>query len=227
MVSSAKAVVSRAKAYLKARQKNVRMALRQLKLDAMLLTHPPDLAYLSDFTGDDSIGLLTNEDFYLVTDGRFKEQGQLEAPWLKMVVREGKMPPELARTVISAGPPQRIGFEANFTTVGQVDALKRALEEAGAAQVELVPLENVMTNIRRFKDDREIELTRKSIEIAQEAFEAILPLVKVGQSEGYIAGSLVFEMHSRGASDASSGAVAQRRLRGGMAPSIRVRPPGS
>jgi Xaa-Pro aminopeptidase len=206
MVPSNKPVVSHAKAYLKARQKNVRTGLKELKLDAMLITHAPDLAYLSDFTGDDSVGLLTAKDFILVTDGRFKEQAQLEAPWLKLVVREGRMPPELARAVIAAGP-RRIGFEANFTTVGQIDALKRALVEEGNSQVELVPLENVMTNIRRIKDDREIELTRKSIEIAQEAFEAIFPLIKVGQSEGYIAGSLIFEMKSRGASDGSFPAI--------------------
>ena len=131
----------------------------------------------------------------------------MEAPWLKIVVRDGKMPMALAQMVVAAGPPKRIGFEANFTTVGQVDALKRALTEAGAAKVELVPLENVMTNIRRIKDDREVELTRKSIEIAQEAFTAILPLVKVGQSEGYIAGSLIFEMKSRGASEGSFPAI--------------------
>jgi len=74
-----KPVVSRAKAYLKARQKNVRDALKELKLDAILLTHPPDLAYLTNFTGDDSIGLITEKDFTLVTDFRYKQQAEIEA----------------------------------------------------------------------------------------------------------------------------------------------------
>src|SRR5262245_17074774 len=52
-----KPAVTRAKAYLKARHKTVRDALKALKLDALLLTHPPDLAYLTNFTGHDSIGL--------------------------------------------------------------------------------------------------------------------------------------------------------------------------
>ena len=52
-------VVSRAKAYLKVRQKAVRDAMKELKLDRLLLTHPPDLAYLTNFTGEDSIGLIT------------------------------------------------------------------------------------------------------------------------------------------------------------------------
>jgi len=40
--------VTRAKAYLKVRHKTVRDALKELKLDGLLLTHPPDLAYLTN-----------------------------------------------------------------------------------------------------------------------------------------------------------------------------------
>ena len=76
-------VVSRAKAYLKVRQKATRDAMKELKLDGLLLTHPPDLAYLTNFSGDDSIGLITDKDFFLVTDFRYKEQAELEAGWLK------------------------------------------------------------------------------------------------------------------------------------------------
>ena len=92
-----KPVVTRAKAYLKVRQKNVRDALKELKLDGLLLTHPPDLAYLTNFTGDDSVGLITEKDFFLVTDFRYKEQAEQEAGWLKMSIREGKMSDALAQ----------------------------------------------------------------------------------------------------------------------------------
>ena len=58
--------------------------MKELKLDGLLLTHPPDLAYLTNFTGDDSIGLITEKDFFLVTDFRYQEQAELEAGWLKI-----------------------------------------------------------------------------------------------------------------------------------------------
>jgi Xaa-Pro aminopeptidase len=82
--------VSRAKSYLKVRHSSVRKAMKALKLDAMLLTTTPDLSYLSGFTGDDSIGILTEKDFHLVTDFRYKEQAEIEAGWLKVHMREGK-----------------------------------------------------------------------------------------------------------------------------------------
>lgn len=202
-------VVSRAKAYLKARQKLVRDAMKELSLDAIMLTHPPDLAYLSNFTGEDSIGLITAKDFFLVTDFRYKEQANIEAGWLSVTVRDGKMGDAVAK-ILADAKLRRIGFEANFTTVGQVDALQSALKTQAKEKahkddksVELVPLDNVMVKIRRVKDDNEIDLIRKSIAIAEEAYEAIRGEIEVGQTENHLAGQLVFELRSRGASNSS------------------------
>jgi Xaa-Pro aminopeptidase len=198
-----KAAVTRAKAYLKTRHKSVRDAMKELKLDALLLTHPPDLAYLTNFTGDDSVGIITQKDFFLVTDFRYKEQADLEAGWLNVSLRDAKMADALAKA-IGESKAKRIGFEANFTTFGQVTALDHALKQSkGGAEPVLVPLEDVMSNIRKVKDDQEIDLIRKSVAIAEEAFEAIREDIKVGESESHIAGLLVMELRSRGASDSS------------------------
>lgn len=203
-----KPVVSRAKAYLKVRQKNVRDAIKHLKLDGLLLTHPADLAYLTNFTGDDSIGIITEKDFFLVTDFRYKEQAELEAGWLKAFIREDKMEVALAK-VLCESNLNRVGFESNFTSFGQIDAIDRAAkaqrekEGRGAKQIELVPLEDVMTRIRMVKDDNEIDLIRKSVAVAEEAFESIRSEIKAGLTENYLAGLLVFELRSRGANDSS------------------------
>src|SRR2546421_10823108 len=123
------AVVSRAKAYLKVRHKNVRDAMKHLKLDGLLLTHPPDLAYLTNFTGEDSIGLISDKEIHLITDFRYEEQAQLEAGWVKLTIRDPKMEEALAKA-IGAAKVKRVGFEANYTTVGQIDSLATALKEA-------------------------------------------------------------------------------------------------
>src|SRR6478752_5081064 len=107
-------VVSKPKAYLKVRQKAVRAAMKELNLDGLLLTHPPDLHYLTNFTGDDSVGLITAKDFFLVTDFRYKEQAELEAGWLKTSLREAKMSDALSK-LLEGMSLKRIGFEANFT----------------------------------------------------------------------------------------------------------------
>ena len=196
-------VVSKAKAYLKVRQKSVRAAMSELKLDGLLLTHPPDLHYLTNFTGDDSVGLITAKDLFLVTDFRYKEQAQLEAGWLTTSLREAKMSDALAK-LFEEYPLKRIGFEANFTTVGQIDAILNSIKaHKGMAAPELVPLENVMLSIRKVKDDHEIDLVRKAVSLAEEAFTAIRDQIRPGQTENYLAGLLIMELRSRGASGTS------------------------
>ena len=92
--------VTRAKAYLKVRHKAVRDAMKTLNLDALLLTSPADLGLSDEFHGG-RFGrnhhlkrLLTGVDF------RYKEQAELEAGWLKAVMREGKMSDALADTLL-------------------------------------------------------------------------------------------------------------------------------
>jgi Xaa-Pro aminopeptidase len=113
------------------------------------------------------------------------------------------MDPTLAETILSA-KVKRVGFEANRATFGQIHALDKAIKDkAGKETVELVPVEDVMVNIRKVKDDHEAALIRKSAAIAEEAFNAIRDEIKVGQSENYLAGLLIMELRSRGASDSS------------------------
>ena len=199
-------VVSRAKAYLKVRHKAIRDAMKELKLDGFLLTHPPDIAYLTNFSGEDSVALVTDKEFYLVTDFRYQEQAEIEAGWMKVSIRDGKMSDAVAVALANA-KVKRVGFEANFTAFGQVHSIDKAYKDlkdpAPIGNLELVPLESVLTNIRKVKDDHEIDLIRKAVGVAEEAFEAIRSEIKVGQTENHLAGLLVFELRSRGASDSS------------------------
>lgn len=195
--------ITRPKAYLKARHKTVRAALKELKLDGLLLNHPPDLGYLTDFTGDDSVGIITDDAIHLVTDFRYQEQVGLEAGWVKLAIRDENMAQTLAETLYAA-KVERIGYEANVTTVGQAAALERAIKELKRPKpIELVPVEDVMANIRMVKDDHEIDLMRKSVALAEEAFEAVRDQIKVGLTENHIAGLLISELRSRGAMRAS------------------------
>lgn len=195
--------ITRPKAYLKARHTIVRDALDNLKLDALLLTHASDLSYLTDFTGDDSIGLITGDSLHVVTDFRYQEQVSLEAGWVKLAIRDENMARTLAETLAGAGL-EKVGFEANFCTVGQIAALEKALKELKKpAKVTLVPVEDVMSHIRMIKDDHEIDLVRRSVAVAEEAYEAVREEIKPGLTENHIAGLLISELRSRGAMQAS------------------------
>ena len=189
------------KPYLKARQHTVRQAMLSRGVDTLLLTHPADLAYLSDFSGHDSIGVLSEADFILVTDFRYTEQAQIESPWLKVVMREGKMSDALTTALVEL-KSKKVGFESNFTLYGQVESLRKTLEEKKIG-IALQAVEDLMVNVRKTKDEVEVAIIRDGIRVAQEALLAAKSEFKPGRTENYIAGLITFEMRKRGASDAS------------------------
>ena len=204
-----RAPVSRAKAYLKKRHDNLEKALAALELDALLLTHPADLAYVTNFTGHDSVVLFTGKgggkDTHLITDFRYQTQAENEAAWLKTTVRPTgqKMTVAVAEKLaeLKLG---RVGFEANFATYGQIEAIREALDEVGDGEghdCELEPLEDVMFQQRKVKDDHEVGLIRKSVAVAEEAFEVVRQHVEPGVTEGYLVGMLISELRGRGAED--------------------------
>jgi Xaa-Pro aminopeptidase len=187
--------------HLAARQAAVRRALAERTLDGILLTHPGDLAYLSDFSGHDSIGVLTADDFILVTDFRYTEQAQIEAPWLKTILRDGKMSDALL-AAFDQLKATAYGFESNFTTFGQVEGLRKAIAEKKLAYA-VHPVDDLMVNVRKVKDEVEIQVIRDAVKVAQDAMLDLKPFMKPGITENELAGRLVFEMRKRGASDAS------------------------
>lgn len=197
----ARSFANKAKAYLKTRQTAARTSMQHLKVDGLLVASAADLAYLTGLRLDDSVGLLTEQDFLLVTDFRYWQQVQEEAGWLKLIERNGAMAPALAQAIAKSGA-RAIGFDVNVMTVGQHGALEAALRSSNAG-ARLMPLEHVLANLRKVKDDPEIAQIREAVRLSEETFDAIRGEIKPGLTENHVAGMLVAELRSRGASDAS------------------------
>jgi Xaa-Pro aminopeptidase len=70
-------------------------------------------------------------------------------------------------------------------------------------QKELVPVENVMVNLRKVKGDQEVAAIRRAVEVAEEAYNAVREAIEVGVTENYLAGLMIMELRSRGATDTS------------------------
>jgi Xaa-Pro aminopeptidase len=178
-------------------------------IDALLLTHHADVSYLTDFSGEDSILVVTADRSILVTDFRYTEQANIECPWLEVVLRETKMTDALVGVFASASLAT-IGFDQSYVTVGQLRGLDKSLEELkrdGKISLSFsptwVPLEGVTGKGRKVKDAHELRIIRNSIRVAEDAYNAFRPMIKVGMTENELAGLLLLEMRKRGAGDSS------------------------
>jgi len=70
----------------KARQQRLRKRLDDLNLDALFITHLPNIRYLCGFTGSAGVLVLTRSRAVFFTDGRYTDQARTEVTVAKTVV---------------------------------------------------------------------------------------------------------------------------------------------
>ncbi|MBB6283611.1 M24 family metallopeptidase [Geobacillus subterraneus] len=81
----------------------------------------------------------------------------------------------------------------------------KATEALGATSTE--DASTIIDSLRMYKDDQEIELFKKAVQIVEESLEATLPYIKRGAVELEIAAQLEYEMRKRGSEGTPFGTI--------------------
>ena len=167
--------------------------LAELEVDAIVVTTPANVRYLTGFTGSNGQALITSGAGVFFTDGRYTEQSRREVPGMERVTyRE-----HLARSVrdaCAANGVRRLGFEDGGLTVRTYRSFEETLEG-----VELVAVGDEVDRERWIKDDEELELIQSAQDATDRAFEDILERLAVGLSERQVAQELEHAMRRAGA----------------------------
>ncbi|MFP4058000.1 MAG: M24 family metallopeptidase [Candidatus Brocadiia bacterium] len=192
------------------RMDRLRYALRQDRLDALLVAHGANVTYLSGFRGDSACLLVGADRTWLVTDGRYAEQAQAEAPRCELVVHDDSLLAAAAGTCSQAGL-KRVGFETTALTVADHERFVAALDGA-----ETVGRKDLVENLRAVKDEGEIELIREAAAAADAAFRALRDRLAPGQSERQAAARLDYEMRLHGASKPAFDTIVAGRERASL-----------
>ena len=184
---------------LPSRSADVRMdyfrgRLAALDLDAYWVVHPPNVRYLSGFTGEDSTLLVTSDLSVLVTDPRFEEQAAAEACVDEIVIRRKGMAATVAQLCRQMGCG-RIAFSAEQVRWADWHALSSSLPAA-----ELKPCaEGPAERMRLRKSREEVAAIVEALRLSEEAFKRLLPQVQAGRSEKWLAARLDWEARTAGA----------------------------
>ena len=180
----------------------VREMLQAEGVDAFLVTNPTNVRYLSGFTGDDSALLVSDGSVQLITDFRYLEQAEQEAPGCELVKREDAIVKEVAEQAADRGFRQ-IAFESASVSFAQYEKLTDALEEA-----KLCPTQQWVEGLRIKKDGTELERIREAIRVAEEAFGQVRQLVRPGVRERDLANEMEYALRQRGADKGSFDIIA-------------------
>lgn len=175
----------------------VRAKIRELKLDGYLVNNRMDQYWLTGFTGEDGGVLVTEKHVVLLTDGRFDQTADIEAPYARKVIRKDRGPKTTVRE-INKLRIAKLGFEPSDLNVRSYTDLRGLLKKT-----RLAAASGIISDMRVAKDAGEIEAIRRAIRIAEDGFRSLLTWVKPGMREREVAARLVYEMQSAGAQEAA------------------------
>lgn len=168
--------------------------MEEAGLDALLVSHLPNIFYLSGFTGSAALFLITGPRATLFTDPRYTIQAAEETAAHVEIVRGSLI--AAAGRWLARSRASRIGFEAARVTLSQKLALDRPL----GRRVCWISWDGKIEAARAVKDAEELAVMREAAQIACTSWEEILPLIKVGVREIDLAAELEFRMRRKGAS---------------------------
>lgn len=172
----------------------VRRAMARQGIDYLLLYHLPNIRYLFNFTGSAALALLGMDSAHLVVDGRYIAQAQVETVGCEPVLSASGNE-SAAADLIEKLKPQRLGFESRYLPYHLYSFLREKLP----AGVEFAPTTGMVEGVRAIKDEEEIALMQRALELTWRAFDGIIPLIKVGVSEKDLAVELEYKLLRGGA----------------------------
>jgi Xaa-Pro aminopeptidase len=171
----------------------LRQEMTRRGLDGYLILDRLDQIWLTGFTGEDGLVLVSPSKIVLLTDGRFSEAADRQAPYARKVLRKQRTAEVNARQ-IGKFKLRRIGFDPAQLSVADHSELSKRLRPT-----KLVPAGGIVAQMRACKNDGEVRAVQLAIDVAQTAFQRLREWLRFGKTEREIAARLEYEMKSLGA----------------------------
>jgi Xaa-Pro aminopeptidase len=195
---------------LAARATRVREAMAGAGVDAFVVTHLPNVRYLTGFPGTAAIVVVTAGAAYFVTDSRYATVAEmLHAPpdgADASLVQVDDTYDETLAALLRRLDARRVGVEGAHLSISRCSWLARTLGARlalpGVTQAAdgpaLVPLDDVVERWRAIKDEVELETLRTAAGLLSRVALDQLPRAGAGRAEREIAADLDHAMKGAG-----------------------------
>jgi Xaa-Pro aminopeptidase len=181
----------------KGRQAGLRTLFDEHRLDALLVSHLPNIRYLSGFTGSAGALIVTQSESLFFTDGRYTEQAREEVQGAKIAV--GKKDPLAAAAdwlgARRSKPSCRLGIEAEHLSAASYARFKASLP----SNVRLRSAPALVELLRTLKDPEEVEKIRAAVLLGSSLFDRLVQVIRPGVSELEVAAELEYAAAQAGA----------------------------
>jgi Xaa-Pro aminopeptidase len=157
----------------------LRQKISENNIEALWVSQPDNLFYLSGCEGLEGYLLITAQKAVVVTDFRYIEQVTRASTGFEIFRLAGKMADWLPR-LFSDFKIRRLGFESSHLAVSAYDQLKALLDPL---KVALLPQNGLIENIRQTKDADEIAKIRQAAKITDAVYDHLEDIWRPGQNE--------------------------------------------
>ena len=177
----------------------LRRRITKAGLSGLLVTHLPDVRYLSGFTGSSAALAVTRRVARLFTDGRYKAQAAEEVEGAQVDIVSGA--PGVAAVQWLAAQPgsESAGFDPTHTTVAELTRFRSELPSKLRRAFLTSLAASLIEPLRLIKDEDELKLMSEAALIGCQLFEHILGVIRPGIREVEIAAELEHKARLRGA----------------------------
>lgn len=173
----------------------IKEVLAESGSEALIITDPFNMRYLSGFSGGEGALFLTEDLHVLITDSRYTEAAGKESSFT--VIEENRQHPrmQIFRECLEKSAAAKVGYEDQSLYCSEFYRMKDSLPD----NVEWIPLKGLVDKTRRIKSPEEIELIAKAEAIGDAAFMEILKILQPGMTELEAAAELEYQMRKAGA----------------------------
>lgn len=163
----------------------------------MLVTHTPNIRYLTGFTGSSAVLATANGKLAFFTDGRYTAQAREEVVGARVIVNQ-HAPLRNALAWLTAHGADTVAVEAEQLTLDQAAQIKAILRSL-QSKARLHPTAGIVSALRTVKDAAELARMRAAIALASGCFDALLAALVPGNTEISAAAALEFACRAAGA----------------------------
>ena len=177
----------------------LRLSFSGFGADAILVSHLPNIRYLSGFTGSAGLLLVDASSATLYTDSRYTFQSREEVSGARTQICKHGLIRAVGEALRARRGRLRVAYAASTITVAQ----KQALDSAVGKRVRWLDDKGAIEKLRAIKDAGELAVIREAAEMISAVFTRSLGDIRPGAPELAIAARIDNEIKRRGGSGPS------------------------
>ena len=154
-------------------------------MDGILVSHLPDIRYLTGYSGSNALALVTPTQRILVTDVRYEYQAPSESPGWELLIAKNSTLAETLEYSDAIKNYRVLGYDENHVSVAQFSIFRSLFQS-----VKFKRSADVLSKLRAVKLPEEVRLLKQAAAMADHIYEEVLPYISTGVRECDIAAEI-------------------------------------